>query len=115
MDTDRGPLDLICVHPCSSVVKKKDSKQTPVALGFRMPAEWEPQEAVWLSWPHNRKSWPGQFRPVPAAYATIVAAISRFQHVRINCAATLQPRAKRFCEQAGADMTKVRFYDHPTN
>ena len=25
---------------------------TPAELGFRMPAEWEPQEAVWLTWPH---------------------------------------------------------------
>jgi hypothetical protein len=35
--------------------------------------------------------------------------------VRINCAAALQPRAKRLCEQAGADMTRVTFYNHPTN
>ncbi|HYP16264.1 MAG TPA: agmatine deiminase family protein, partial [Opitutus sp.] len=100
----------------SSVVKKFDSKkQTPSELGFRMPAEWEPQEAVWLSWPHKRASWPGLFRHVPPAYGTIVAAISRFQEVRINCAESIQPRAKRFCEKAGADMTKVTFYDHPTN
>ena len=24
---------------------------TPASLGFRMPAEWEPQTAVWLQWP----------------------------------------------------------------
>jgi agmatine deiminase len=99
-------------------VAKKSSKKfdaTPAQLGFRMPAEWEPQVAVWLSWPHNRASWPGQFRPVPYAFAGFVAAISRFEEVRINCAARLQPRAKRLCAAAGADMTKVTFYDHPTN
>ena len=21
---------------------------------FRMPAEWEPQKSVWISWPHNK-------------------------------------------------------------
>ncbi|MFZ9683383.1 MAG: agmatine deiminase family protein [Cephaloticoccus sp.] len=93
----------------------KSASPTPAALGFRMPAEWEPQSAVWLSWPHNRKSWPGQFRPVPYAFAEIVHQISRFEEVRINCAAALQPRAKRLCAKAGADMTKVTFYDHPTN
>lgn len=89
--------------------------KTPTALGFRMPAEWEPQTAIWLSWPHNLATWPGQFRPIPGVFAGIVAQISRFQGVRINCAAKLQPRAKRLCERAGADMTCVTFYNHPTN
>jgi agmatine deiminase len=35
--------------------------------------------------------------------------------VRINCAAALQPRAKKLCAQAGADVARVTFYDHPTN
>ena len=94
---------------------KTNPTPTPAALGFRMPAEWEPQAAVWLSWPHNRATWPGQFRPIPAVFAGIVAQISRFELVRINCAARLQPRAKRLCVQAGADMARVTFYNHPTN
>jgi agmatine deiminase len=88
---------------------------TPASLGFRMPAEWAPQVAVWLSWPHNYASWPGQFRPVPYAFARIVAAISRFELVRINAAKKLHERAKKMCAKAGADMTRVQFYDHPTN
>lgn len=101
--------------PASRPNTKDRSKKTPAALGFRMPAEWEPQVAVWLSWPHNLQTWPGQFRPIPGVYAGIVRAISRFEEVRINCAARLQPRARRLCEQAGADMARVTFYDHPTN
>jgi agmatine deiminase len=99
----------------SSVVKNSSGKKTPAALGYRMPAEWEPQAAVWLSWPHRRATWPGQFRPVPHAFAKIVAAISRFEDVRINAAAALQARAKRLCSAAGADMSRVTFYAHPTN
>jgi len=91
------------------------AKQTPAALGFRMPAEWEPQAAVWLSWPHNHETWPGQFRPIPYVFAEIVEQISRFEAVRINCAVKLQPRAKRLCAAAGADMAQVTFYNHPTN
>jgi agmatine deiminase len=90
-------------------------RKTPAALGFRMPAEWEPQEAIWLSWPHKRSTWPGRFRPIPGVFAKIVAAISRFENVRVNCAAPLQPRAKRLCAAAGADMTRVEFFNHPTN
>ncbi|MEI6106886.1 MAG: agmatine deiminase family protein [Opitutae bacterium] len=88
---------------------------TPAAMGFRMPAEWEPQAAVWLSWPHNRQTWPGQFRPIPRIFAGFVAQISRFESVRINCAAPLQARARRLCAQAGADLNRVTFYNHPTN
>lgn len=94
---------------------KKSTQKTPAELGFRMPAEWSPQEAVWLSWPHKRASWPGMFRPIPYVFAGIVARISRFEQVRINCAAALQPRALRLCLKAGADMSRVMFYDHPTN
>jgi agmatine deiminase len=88
---------------------------TPSALGFRMPAEWEPQEAVWFSWPHNRKTWPGHFRPIPAKFAEIVATASRYQTVRINAARPLQARAKRLVAQAGADPANVEFFAHPTN
>ena len=27
---------------------------------MRMPAEWEPHESTWLSWPVNRTTWPGK-------------------------------------------------------
>ncbi len=98
-----------------AAIKASGSRGTPASLGFRMPAEWEPQKAVWLSWPHNRASWPGRFRPIPYVFARIVSQISRFEGVRINCGAALQPQAKKLCEQAGADMARVQFYDHPTN
>ena len=32
---------------------------------FRMPAEWEPQKSVWISWPHNKNDWPGMFEEIP--------------------------------------------------
>ncbi|MCC9643966.1 agmatine deiminase family protein [Rhodopirellula sp. JC740] len=50
---------------------------------LRFPAEWEPCEAVWLAWPHNRETWPGRFDPVPAAFAKFVQAISKSTPVRI--------------------------------
>jgi len=89
--------------------------ETPASLGFRMPAEWSPQEALWLSWPHKRASWPGRFRPVPAKFAEIVATISRLEKVRINAARDLHPRARKLCEKAGADMERVELYAHPTD
>ncbi len=80
-----------------------------------MPAEWEPQVAVWLSWPHNLKTWPGYFRPIPAKFAEIVAHISRYEEVRINVAEPLQKRAWSLIAKAKAVLSRVNFYDHPTN
>ncbi len=96
-------------------MKPANKTGTPAALGFRMPAEWEPQAAIWLSWPHRHKTWPGNFRPIPAKFAEIVAQISRFQNVRINAAKPLQARARSLIARAKADLTRVRFYSHPTN
>ncbi|MBI5691222.1 MAG: agmatine deiminase family protein [Verrucomicrobia bacterium] len=80
-----------------------------------MPAEWEPQAAVWLSWPHRRATWPGRFRPIPSAFARVAAAISRYQEVRINAVAALRPQARRLCKAAGANLDRVRFFPHRTN
>jgi len=99
----------------AAISSKSKNVETPTALGFRMPAEWEPQTAVWLSWPHKRASWPGYFRPIPYKFAEIVAHISRFEEVRINIAKPLQKRAWSLINKAKADLTKVTFFDHPTN
>jgi agmatine deiminase len=80
-----------------------------------MPAEWEPQAAVWLSWPHNRKTWPGHFRPIPAAFAKIIAIISRYEKVRVNIARPLQRRAWSLLNRAKADLAHVAFFNHATN
>jgi agmatine deiminase len=84
-------------------------------MGFRLPAEWEPQAAVWLSWPHRRATWPGQFRPIPGKFAEIAAQISRRETVRINLARPLARQARALVRRAGADMANVEFYHHPTN
>lgn len=101
------------VRPRSTADSADDPK--PAQLGFRMPAEWEPQDAVWLSWPHKRASWPGHFRRIPAVFAGIVAQISRFEKVRINIAAPLQRRARSLIERAGANLERVFLYNHATD
>jgi agmatine deiminase len=89
--------------------------KTPAALGFRMPAEWERQEAVWLSWPHRRATWPGNFTPIPGKFAEIAAKISLREKVRLNVSRDLGGRARSLIERAGADMGNVEFFNHPTN
>lgn len=88
---------------------------TPAQSGFRMPAEWEPQEAVWLSWPHKLASWPGYFKPIPPKFAEIATQISRREKVRINADRKYHKRALKLIEAAGADMANVELYPHPTD
>ncbi len=55
--------------------------QTPAALGYRMPAEWEPHAATWLSWPRREGiSFPDSFdRVLPALRAMVAALIDNGQ------------------------------------
>ncbi|MBU3664656.1 MAG: agmatine deiminase family protein [Chthoniobacterales bacterium] len=50
-----------------------------------MPAEWEPQEAVWFSWPRpDGISFPGAYAPIPAAMGALIRAAAEFEPVRVN-------------------------------
>lgn len=57
-------------------------KRTPAGSGFVMPAEWETQDAVWLSWPHDEETFP-DLASVKATYLAIVTAITRDEAVHL--------------------------------
>ena len=91
------------------------STSSPHDLGYRMPAEWEPHAATWLSWPHNEESWPGRFETVEPVYAAMVRAIAASETVHINVNdAAMEQRAERFLADAGA-RGEIRFHHVPTN
>src|SRR5262245_20276792 len=57
---------------------------TPKSRGYRMPAEWEPQEAVWLTWPHNEITWPeGMLAEVQQTYLEIMRALHPGQKIKL--------------------------------
>ena len=81
-----------------------------------MPAEWEPQESIWFSWPHNEETWPGAFEHVPKTFAEIVKHISESQLVRINVENNeMAEQVSRLLRERGAVIDHVRFHLHPTN
>ena len=47
---------------------------------FRMPAEWEPQKSVWMSWPHNKNDWPGLFEKIPNVVGKIIKYLTKYQN-----------------------------------
>jgi agmatine deiminase len=88
----------------------------PAALGYRMPAEWEPHDSTWLAWPHFRGDWPGKFEPIPWVYAEIVRNLARQERVDliVNNASGEQ-RARAVLEKAEALSANVRFHHWRTD
>jgi agmatine deiminase len=81
-----------------------------------MPAEWEPHEATWLAWPHERTDWPGKFAPIPWVYADIVRHLTRAERVRILVGSRDErERARRILKKNAADLAAVEFFTVPTN
>ena len=83
--------------------------------GFTMPAEWEDQRAILLSWPLNPVTWEDRRNEAETVYAGFAAAISRFEDVKINCIHAEQPRILNMLCGAGADLERIELLDVPTN
>jgi len=90
--------------------------ETPAALGFSMPAEWEPHEATWLAWPHNPADWPDKLDTIRWVYAEIARKLAPGEIVRMMVrSAAEEQMARRYLQRAGADISRVEFIRHPTN
>ncbi|TWR29397.1 agmatine deiminase family protein [Mucilaginibacter pallidiroseus] len=83
---------------------------------FHFPAEWAPQTAMWLSWPHKEASWPGKLDLIYPKYCEFIKVVAQGQLVRVNVG---DPQMEAFAKQqlqiAGADLSKIEFYHFPTN
>ena len=81
-----------------------------------MPAEWEPHEATWLAWPHEKSDWPGKFAPIPWLYGEIVRHLACVERVRILVQdGDAEDAARRILKKCHADLDPVEFFHHPTN
>jgi agmatine deiminase len=92
------------------------STDTPAALGFSMPAEWEKHEATWLGWPHHPTDWPDKLDTIRWVYGEIVRKIAPGETVRILVNNNAEEKfARRYLSRAGADWRRIQFVVHPTN
>ncbi|MDQ3012235.1 MAG: agmatine deiminase family protein, partial [Acidobacteriota bacterium] len=90
--------------------------QTPRELGYHMPAEWEPHEATWLSWPHKEASWPGRFESVPGVFVELTKHLTESELVRINVAnEDFAERVRKLLKAGGVNLGRVRFHFNPTD
>jgi agmatine deiminase len=90
--------------------------KTPKELGYYFPAEFAKQSAMWLSWPHKEASWPGKIETIYPIYAQFIKLVSEGQKVNINVAdETMRTKALSYVTKAGANLSNVQFFFHPTN
>jgi len=97
------------------VLAVDETAPTPAALGYRMPAEWEPHAATWLSWPRRKGiSFPGSFDRVLPTFRALVAALVESEPVCINvCNGAHEAQARAVLKDV--DLARVRFYRIATN
>jgi agmatine deiminase len=92
---------------------------SPRTLGYRFPAEWEPQEGVWLSWPSNRATWPDHWASVQKTFAEMTLQFSQRETVFINIDATQKGSVERLIkeleDELGMLRGSVQYFDHKTD
>ncbi|MFT4094405.1 MAG: agmatine deiminase family protein [Niabella sp.] len=88
----------------------------PNQLGYYFPAEWHLHEATWLSWPHKEASWPDKIDTIYPYYTQFIKELTKGEAVRINVAdKTMQDFATKHLLAKEVDLSKVKFFFHPTN
>jgi agmatine deiminase len=89
-------------------MKAKTQKRS----AYRMPAEWEPHEATWLSWPKDPDTYPpGIIEKVEETFAQMVIALQENERVNILVNDSgWEGKARKVLEREDAGDRNVRFF-----
>ncbi|HEY5779487.1 MAG TPA: agmatine deiminase family protein [Terrimicrobiaceae bacterium] len=91
------------------------TKSTPAKEGYTMPAEWEPHEATWISWPHpDGASFPSAYDRVVPVFVDMVKALIESEIVRINVRDTAQETKVRTL-LGDSPPERIEYFQVPTN
>jgi agmatine deiminase len=91
------------------------TKSTPAKEGYTMPAEWEPHEATWISWPHpDGASFPSAHERVVPVFVEMVKALIESEIVRINVRDTAQETKVRTL-LGDSPPERIEYFQVPTN
>ena len=100
----------------SEIRNQKSEMQTPRELGFHFPAEFAPQRAMWLSWPHKEASWPGKIETIYPVYTQFIKLVAEDQKVCIN---VKNDAMKQFSihhlSKSNCPLSNIEFYFNETN
>ena len=80
---------------------------------LRLPAEWEPQDAILLAWPHVGTDWKPYLAASQAACARLVAAVT--PHERVLLLTSAPGESEAALRAADARLDRVTSLSIPTN
>ncbi len=81
---------------------------------LRLPAEWEPQAAVLIAWPHAGTDWAERLAEVEGTYLALAAAVTRFEPLIVVVAdSSLGARVEGMLRDRGVDLDRVRLVTLP--
>ena len=99
--------------------KLKDSfnfNQYPKEMGYYFPAEFYTHYATWLSWPHNKNSWPGKINSIFKSYSLFIKYLAESELVCINIVdEKMKKKAIQILTENNTPLHNIEFYLHPTN
>ena len=78
-----------------------------------LPAEWEPQWGVQLTWPHEDSDWKPYLKEITATYIEMARAITRYEMLLV--VAPDVELVRQQLSEAKIDLQKVVFHQCPTN
>lgn len=84
---------------------------TPLALGYTMPGEFEPHANAWMGWPDSGMLWREDAKPAQKQYADVAKAISQFEPVVMMANPESAAEARSYFE----DTPEVTVVEVPIN
>jgi len=84
--------------------------KTPEGSGYRMPAEWEKHEGIWLAWPHDPDTFPDRVEKVENIYVQIIRSMLESEQVHLLVKDDpMKIRVTRVFEQNNINCDKIHF------
>ena len=83
----------------------------PVRDGYRMPAEWEEHDAMWLAWPEDRVTFPKGIDRVRKRFIEIIAQLAPGEDVQLAVRnGETRSRVKELLKKESVDLRRVHFH-----
>lgn len=82
---------------------------------FVLPAEWEPQSGVMLTWPHADTDWKPYLRQITNTYLELAEAITRFERLLVVTPIVESTRKMLAERLSDRQMSRVHLYEIDSN
>ena len=82
---------------------------------FALPAEWEPQSAIMLTWPHGGTDWKPYLRQITNTYLQLADIITRYEDLLV-VTPILESTQRMLAEKLSeGQMSRIHLYEMDTN